>query len=790
MKPGNGQNSLAVGFVGGMAVALAIWGITHISKVSGPEGILAEVQGEKLSREDIHKQLANEFVPVDNDEYRILKQGVEEWVHTRLLEKEAKAQGISVDDLYQKELWSQVRISSADVEEFYSQNQELFNAPFEQVQDVVTQELRRREYVRVKDEYLGALRKKYNAKIYLQKPENYVEGLALNYPLAVGVPSPAPEAAAPSPEAPTAAALPPTPVVTFNEADFKGRPTQGPSNAPITLLEFSDFHCPFCKRGGASVDQLMSAYPGKIRRVWRHFPLAMHPGADRTHEASECAHEQGKFWEYHDKLFETQGGPRDDNALTDLAKQTGLSEKKFKNCLTSGKHKGLVQQEVAKGSQVGVQGTPMFFLNGQEVAGAYPFEHFQQMVEGILNPGKAAVAAVPSVVPTPAPTPTAPPPSRFVTFNEADFKGRPSVGPSKASVTLVEFSDFHCPFCRKGSSTVDQLMNIYPGKIRRIWRHFPLPMHPGADRTHEASECANEQGKFWEYHGKLFETQGGARDDNALTDLAKQAGLNEKKFKDCLASGKYKGLIQQEVSKGSQVGVQGTPTFFVNGQEVAGAYPTEHFVSVIEGLLNPGKAVAAVPSVAAVPAVPPPSPAPTVVTAFNETDFKGRPMQGPSNAPITLLEFSDFHCPFCKRVTPTVDQLMKAYPGKIRRIWRHFPLAMHAGANRTHEASECANEQGKFWEYHDKLFETLGGARDDNALIELGKQAGLNEKKLRDCLTSNKYQGLVQQEVAKGSQVGVRGTPTFFVNGQLLPGAQPYESFSQAVQNQLSKGNS
>ncbi len=769
MKLEDAKKFLIIGCISGIILTLLVAGLVRTYKGTQSRDIVAEIQGETLTLEKLKKDLANELVPVENDEYRILKKGVDEWHNSHLFEKEAKAQDISLDELFRKEIWSRVHVSYADSVQFYNQNKELFDRSFEEVNSLITEELRRREYARAKNEYLEGLRKKFKAKLRLKQPESFVEGLELPYVHSGEAPKIAAEKPSQAPSQPPAEAVqpPPPPAVTFD--DLEGRPFLGPADAPVTIVEFSDFHCPFCGRITPTLEQLMTNYPGKIRRVWRHFPLPMHPGADRTHEASECAFEQGKFWEYHDKLFETLGGDRSDSALTDLAKQVGLDTKKFEPCLTSGKYKDLIQQEIQKGGEVGVEGTPMFFVNGQVVAGAYPYEHFDNLVQNILTPGRA-----PQPLPEPEAAPEPAEPPALVNFD--DLEGRPSQGPKNAPVTVVEFSDFHCPFCKKVTPAVEQLMKDYDGKIRRVWRHFPLPFHTGADRTHEASECAHEQGKFWEYHDKLFETIGGDRSDASLTDLAKQAGLNSKKFEQCLTSGKYKDLVQKEMAAGSRAGVDGTPTLFVNGQIVAGAYPYEHFQGIVEGVLNPGKARPQ-------PAAQPSQPTPPAVINFD--DLEGKPSIGPKNAPVTVVEFSDFHCPFCARVTSTIEQLMKNYDGKIRRVWRHFPLSMHRGADRTHEASQCAFDQGKFWEYHDKLFQTLGGPRDDESLAKLAKDVGMNDGKFKKCLTSGKYKDLIQQEVAKGSQAGVRGTPTFFVNGRLVSGAQPYANFDRLVQSEL-----
>ncbi|MBI3312745.1 MAG: DsbA family protein [Candidatus Omnitrophica bacterium] len=178
----------------------------------------------------------------------------------------------------------------------------------------------------------------------------------------------------------------------------------------------------------------------------------------------------------------------------------------------------------------------------------------------------------------------------------------------------------------------------------------------------------------------------------------------------------------------------------------------------------------------------PPAPPPIV----NFQDLTGKPSQGPEKAAVTLVEFSDFHCPFCKRLSPIIDEIMKNYSGKVRRVWRHFPLPMHVGADKTHEASGCAAEQGKFWDFHQVIFSMDQPPQGEAALAEIAKKIKLDEKKFSDCLKSGRHKAEVEKDIAAGNKAGVRGTPTLFVNGKLLSGAQPYEAISQVVQAELS----
>ncbi len=571
VKKTDSMKSMVSGFIAGIVITLALVAVFKGLDFSGGKGgqVAAELDGQVLLEKDLRQTVGASLIPIESDRYAVLAKGAEKWLEDQLAAKEAKAKGWSVPDLYFKEIWSRVKVSDSDVFNYYSKNSQLYNQSFDKVKDGLFKMLRENQYENIEAKYFEDLKAKYHAKIYLEKPKNYIEGAAW-------IPS-APQAAAGPvagrPSAPSAGA-PSVPQGPGFLGDTSGQPVVGPANAPVTLAEFSDFHCPFCSRVSSTISDLMKAYPGKIRRVWYHNPLAMHQGAEQTHQASECAAEQGKFWEYHDKLFSNVGGFKDTAAFMSAAKDLGLDQKKFQGCMDSGKYKDKVKANVAKGSSLGVRGTPYFLINGQPVSGAQPLENFKTAVENALHPERARVAPV-------AAPPSAPP--AFVKFD--DLNGRPSMGPENAPVTIVEFSDFHCPFCSRGASTMKELMKKYDGKLRLVWRHFPLPMHQGAERTHQAAECAAQQGKFWEYHDKLFEKAGSFKDDNALIKLADDLDLNDKKFKKCLESDESKVVVQKDKARGSQAGVNGTPAFFINGQSLSGAQPLEAFSQKVDAEL-------------------------------------------------------------------------------------------------------------------------------------------------------------------------------------------------------------
>lgn len=161
-------------------------------------------------------------------------------------------------------------------------------------------------------------------------------------------------------------------------------------------------------------------------------------------------------------------------------------------------------------------------------------------------------------------------------------------------------------------------------------------------------------------------------------------------------------------------------------------------------------------------------------------------VRGGQDAKVTLIEYSDFQCPYCARHYGTMKKIAEDYGDKVRIVFRHFPLSFHPEAEKAAEASECAAEQGKFWEMHDKIFEAnLAGTMSVTKWKEEAKNLGLNVKKFNDCLNSGEYASKVSEQTSGGAAAGVEGTPATFVNNELISGALPYEQFKQIIDNKL-----
>jgi protein-disulfide isomerase len=154
---------------------------------------------------------------------------------------------------------------------------------------------------------------------------------------------------------------------------------------------------------------------------------------------------------------------------------------------------------------------------------------------------------------------------------------------------------------------------------------------------------------------------------------------------------------------------------------------------------------------------------------------------------VTIVEFSDFQCPFCLRVMPTLKRIQSTYGDKVRLVWKDYPLTnIHPEAFKAAEAANCAREQGKFWEYHDRLFGNQQALFVDS-LKQYAAETGLDTARFNQCLDSAKYGSRVQEHVQLGSQLGVSSTPSVFINGRAVTGAQPYETFAAVIDEELER---
>jgi len=623
--------------------------------------------------------------------------------------------------------------------------------------------------------------------------------------------APAPAAAG---DAPAAPAQPSADQV--YKVPLGNSPVQGGKAPKVTIVAFSEFQCPFCSRVLPTLKQVHDTYGEDVAVVFKHLPLPFHDNAKGAARAAVAAGLQGKFWEMHDKMFANQQTLGREN-LDTYAKEIGLNMAKFAKDLDSTAVNDQIAADEALAGKVGARGTPTFFVNGVIFRGAQPFESFKATIDAqlkkadeklkagvvrknlyaefIKNGAESAAAAAPAAPSGGAAAPEGAPVKVPVSASD------PQKGPNDALVTIVEFSDFQCPFCSRVMDTMKQIHETYKGKVRVVWKDLPLSFHQNAKPAAIAARAAHEQGKFWEMHDKLFANQQ-QLDRPTYERYAQELGLNAGKFKAALDADKTRQLVEDAERVAGQVGATGTPAFYINGVKLSGAQPFAAFQAAIDVAMKKAEELVAkgtpkakvyeelmklAGTAAAAPAAAagePPGPE-ADKTVFTVTPGNS-PSRGPKNAAITMVVFSEFQCPFCSRIKPTIDQIESEYKGKVRVVFKHYPLPFHENAKPASMAAMAAGEQGKFWEMHDKLFANQQQL-DRASLDKYAQEIGLDMGKFKSAMDSGKFAAQLAADMKEAEAVGVNGTPATFINGRKIGGAYPYPTFKAIVDQELAK---
>ena len=312
---------------------------THPAESGGKT--LALVGGVPITEAEVDRAGEAQLRELRNREFTIRSQVLDELIAQKVLDKEATGRGMALSALWKAEVEDKAGVSQAEVKAFYDTNKDKMGAMSEadalkQIESRLRpQRERERQAVFVRE-----LRQKAGVKVLLE-------------PLRVAV-------------------------------DVAGRPIRGNKDAPVTIVEFSDFQCPYCSRARPTVNKVREAYGDKVRIIFRNFPLSIHPQALKAGEAASCAAEQGKFWEMHDRLFANQAKLQVPD-LKEHAAALGLDAAAFAQCLDSSRHTADVQKDLEAGAGYGVSGTPSFFINGRPLVGAQPFEGFAQVIDDELE---------------------------------------------------------------------------------------------------------------------------------------------------------------------------------------------------------------------------------------------------------------------------------------------------------------------------------------------------------------------------------------------------------------------
>jgi protein-disulfide isomerase len=338
------------------------------------------------------------------------------------------------------------------------------------------------------------------------------------------------------------------------------------------------------------------------------------------------------------------------------------------------------------------------------------------------------------------------------------------------------------------------------GRVYYVFKDFPLTqLHPQAYKAHEAARCAAQVGgdeAYWAMHDRLFADQqawaGNADHLAVFKGYAGQLNLDQDAFDTCLDAGQFADDVQADFDEGAKLGVGGTPTFFIDGYPFSGARPIEFFDQVIALAENDQLDDAIAEAIAQAQQQQAEQPAPADVPVGDA------PSKGDPNAPITIIEYSDYQCPYCQRYfQQTLPKLLENYveTGQVRYVFKDFPLnSIHPQAAKAAEAARCAAQVGgneAYWAMHDWLFAGQREWSGKSSHVEVFKgyagELGLDQAAFDACLDSGRHAQAVQADLQEGAELGVSGTPAFFINGQPLRGAQPYAAFEQIIEKLLAE---
>jgi protein-disulfide isomerase len=335
----------------GLGMALCAFSIPGFGQTDS--GVVAEIAGRKVTADELEQKEAGKLLQAQYKYYLAERDALEQYIDDQLLEMQAKKEGVTLDELFKRHVAIHVPEPTEDQLRFYYegvQTDESYESARANIIDTVHQ-LRTKK---ARDVYIAELRAEYSVVVELNQPSARVE---------VG-----------------------------------NAPRLGPEGAPVQIIEFADYECPYCQKVNDDLARVREQFPNQVSMVYKDFPLPMHPLAARAAEAARCAGAQGKFWEYHDSLFQTKRLQKSD--LKQQAAALKLDTARFDQCLESGEQVAPVKKDAQEAQRLGLQGTPSFFINGHFMTGSIGFgklrETVMQELGAASNAKKQSAALVPS----------------------------------------------------------------------------------------------------------------------------------------------------------------------------------------------------------------------------------------------------------------------------------------------------------------------------------------------------------------------------------------------------------
>ena len=324
-------------------VAAPAGGSSAAGVTEGGTGVVARIGDQEITYEQLDAEAASKLVRLRVQAWELRKQTLDELIDGQLMEAEAESRGITVEELVQAEVTDKVvEPTDEEAKAYFDANPPRGQVEFDRIKPRVKAYMSRTAEQELRAEFIGGLREKSKVEVMLAP-------------------------------------------LRFDVGPGENNPTYGDfANAPVKIVEFSEFACPYCSRVNPTIDQVKETYGDKVALVFRDYPLPMHKDAPKAAEAGHCAADQGKFWEMHDLMFANQRALKPED-LKGYATELALDEGAFAECLDSDRYADNVAADTADGAKVGVSGTPAFFINGQFINGARPFESFKEIIDAELK---------------------------------------------------------------------------------------------------------------------------------------------------------------------------------------------------------------------------------------------------------------------------------------------------------------------------------------------------------------------------------------------------------------------
>jgi protein-disulfide isomerase len=335
------QKSLAkLASISIVAIGLTL-GLAYAARAAANDSdakVLATVGSMKITEGQVDEKARPQLIALKSKAYTVKKQALDEIIDDYLINQAAKKAGLSKEAYLKREVEDKAAApTEKEMKAFYDQNQARIREPYDKIKAPLQQYMKRQKVSEAHAELMSKLRQEAGVKVMLKAPR-----LEVTTQYSAG--------------------------------------SIGPSTAPVTIIEFSDYQCPYCQRAEASVKEVLKKYGDKVHLVYMDYPLPMHQFALKASQAARCAGDQGKYWQYHDALFADQS-KLDQPGLKATAKKLNLDTKKFDECLAGDLHMDQVKKSQQEGGDVGVDGTPTFVINGRLMSGAQPPSEMESVID-------------------------------------------------------------------------------------------------------------------------------------------------------------------------------------------------------------------------------------------------------------------------------------------------------------------------------------------------------------------------------------------------------------------------